>query len=150
MPPAEHHTDIRDTRTELIHRRRPADRFVMIENATARDAQLTWTARGVLAELLSQPPGWRASADEMGRENMRARGRDGERVTRAAFRELRGVGYLHRGCHQGRARPVQHFPAPVQHAHPAVRHGRLPGLPRQRPRRPPCDPPLRTPLRKQT
>ncbi|WP_139118541.1 hypothetical protein [Streptomyces althioticus] len=69
---------------------------MQIPNQTVRDDRLSYAARGVLAELLSRPDGWEATADDLWKLATKARGQKGEgrRVMRAVFAELKAVGYL--------------------------------------------------------
>lgn len=79
-----------------IRRSRLTADYVQIPNQTVRDDRLSYTARGVLAELLSRPDGWEASADDLWRLARQTRGSSGEsrRAMRAAFAELKTAGYL--------------------------------------------------------
>lgn len=79
-----------------IRRSRLAADFVQIPNGTVRDSRLSYMARGILADLLSRPDGWEATADELWRLAAEARGSKGEgrRAFRAAFAELKEYGYL--------------------------------------------------------
>ena len=56
-----------------IRRSRLAADFVQIPNGTVRDSRLSYMARGILAELLSRPDGWEATADELWRLAAEAR-----------------------------------------------------------------------------
>lgn len=76
----------------LVHKDRPQDNFVIIPNGTVRDATISYLARGLLADMLSRPPGWRFTAEDMSRSAPGA----GLRAVTSAFRELRTAGYLHR------------------------------------------------------
>ncbi|WP_284576672.1 hypothetical protein [Streptomyces sp. 2P-4] len=53
-------------------------------------------ARGILAELLSRPDGWTATADDLWRESVKRHGKasPGRRQFRAAFAELKVHGYM--------------------------------------------------------
>jgi hypothetical protein len=70
--------------------------FTILPNALLRDARLSYTARGVAAEILSRPDGWNASADQLSRQAARDRpGRhEGRRRLRDAFAELEAARYL--------------------------------------------------------
>jgi hypothetical protein len=72
---------------------------VQIPNATVRDERLSHMARGILAELLSRPDGWEATADDMWRASVAIHGKDspGRRQFRAAFADLKAHGYLTSG-----------------------------------------------------
>lgn len=65
--------------------------FTVIRNATLRDARLTFKARGLLAFILSQEPGYRISAEGLAEE-----GPDGRDAIRTALREMEAAGYLQR------------------------------------------------------
>jgi hypothetical protein len=83
----------------LIRRTKHATDFLILANATVRDERLSYTARGVLAELLSRADGWETTADRMSQQARRARGSargEGRRAIRAAWAELEAAGYLHR------------------------------------------------------
>ncbi|MET9222401.1 hypothetical protein ABZX65_27055 [Streptomyces sp. NPDC003300] len=70
--------------------------FVQLPNSTVRDERLSHMARGILAELLSRPDGWEATADDTWRASVAIHGKDspGRRQFRAAFAELKEYGYL--------------------------------------------------------
>ena len=65
--------------------------FTIIRNATLRDSRLSYRARGVMCFVLSQPPEFAISAEELAAEG--AEGRD---AIRTALRELESSGYLQR------------------------------------------------------
>lgn len=75
----------------IVRGPRPADNFAQIHNAALADGELSFKARGVLAFLLSRPPGWKTSTEKLAQS-----GRDGERAIRSALKELEGRGYLTR------------------------------------------------------
>lgn len=78
-----------------IRRRRPKYEFTQIPNAALRDYRLSWRARGLLAELLSYPPGYEISVDELVKRARRAAGAtEGRDAMRTAVRELKQVGYI--------------------------------------------------------
>lgn len=79
-----------------IRRTRLKGDYVQLPNATVRDHRLSHMARGILAELLSRPDGWEATADDMWRASVAIHGKDspGRRQFRAAFAELKAHGYL--------------------------------------------------------
>lgn len=82
-----------------IRRSRLKGDYVQLPNATVRDERLSHMARGILAELLSRPDGWEATADDMWRASVARHGKDspGRRQFRAAFAELKDHGYLTAG-----------------------------------------------------
>lgn len=78
--------------------------FLILPNATLRDERLSYTARGVLAEILSRPDGWETSADalsERARFHRGAKRGEGRRALRAAFTELEEAGYMRRVVQRG-------------------------------------------------
>jgi len=78
-----------------IRRRRPRVQFAQIPNAVLRDYRLSWRARGLLAELLSYPPDYLISVDELVKRARQASGAtEGREAMRAAVRELKAVGYI--------------------------------------------------------
>ncbi len=82
-----------------IHRSQLDGRFTQVPNETLRDERLSYTARGILCELLSHRDGWEMSADRMSeqaREEGRTRRGEGRRAIRAAFAELEAAGYITR------------------------------------------------------
>lgn len=86
-----------------IHRRADDDGgFAQIPNETLRDPRLSWTALGLLAEILSRPDNWSASAARM---HAQRRGfgvrSEGIRRIRAAFRQLEACGYMRRAVVRG-------------------------------------------------
>ncbi len=68
---------------------RASDNFAQIANAALQDESLSYRARGVLASMLSRPPGWTTSA-----ERIAAAGLEGRDAIKAALRELEAAGYL--------------------------------------------------------
>lgn len=78
-----------------IRRRRPRVQFAQIPNAVLRDYRLSWRARGLLAELLSYPPDYVISVDELVKRARQVSGAtEGRDAMRAAVRELKNVGYI--------------------------------------------------------
>lgn len=70
--------------------RAPGQEYVVIvPRDTARDARLSYRARGVLQRLLSNAEGF-----EMSAEDLAAEGLEGRDAIRKALRELRDVGYI--------------------------------------------------------
>lgn len=75
----------------IVRGPRPADNFAQIHNAALADGELSFKARGILAYLLSRPPGWQTSAERLARS-----GRDGDRAIKSGLKELEERGYLKR------------------------------------------------------
>lgn len=75
--------------TGVIRAPRPERGYFDLKNETARDARLSYRARGVLVRLLSNADGFRMTADDLARE-----GKEGRTAVLSAFRELRAVGYM--------------------------------------------------------
>lgn len=103
--------------SELVRR---VTRYTTIENDTARDTRLSWTALGILVNLLSHVDGWRIRNDDFVRPH---HGSGREAVARA-MRDLVELGYLERTNvrdHRGRLRAVTilHYPPRDMSAAPA-------------------------------
>lgn len=79
----------------IIRGPRPSDNYAQIHNAALADGRLSFKARGLLAYLLSRPPGWKTSVDRLAEM-----GKDGEAGIKSGLRELEKLGYLRR--HRGR------------------------------------------------
>ena len=82
-----------------IRRSRPTIEWTQIPNVVARDYRLSWRARGLLTELLSYPPGWETTIDDMVKRARREAAKVGARVEgreamRSTARELKAAGYL--------------------------------------------------------
>lgn len=75
----------------IIRGERPADNFAQIHNAALADGRLSFKARGILAYLLSRPPGWKTSAERLAKSGV-----DGERAIKSGLKELEAAGYLKR------------------------------------------------------
>lgn len=80
-------TQTADADTTTIYR----EPFEVIARSTLQDSRLTFRARGLLAYMLSKPPGWRFASDRIAAESLE--GRDAVRV---ALNELVAAGYLRR------------------------------------------------------
>ena len=80
-----------------------ADHFTILPNRIIRDQRLSFRARGVLAYLLSMPPGWRTSSTRVARET-----REGRDAIRTALDELRAEGVRHPRPPPRRSRPMGH------------------------------------------
>lgn len=69
----------------------PDHGYTILQNELLRDTRLSWKARGLLAYLLSQPPGWHTWL-----EHLATQAPDGRDSVRAGLRELESCGYLRR------------------------------------------------------
>ena len=80
-----------------IHRSHPDENFTILPNEALRDQRLSYTARGILTELLSHSDGWETNADalwKLAQKNRGGKTGEGRRAIRAAFAELEEYGYL--------------------------------------------------------
>lgn len=66
---------------------------VSIPWSTAQDGRMSYTATGVLTEVLSRPDGWQVSAERMSRSRTGGTKGSGREAILAAFRELERLGY---------------------------------------------------------
>jgi hypothetical protein len=73
----------------VIHRSRHTQEYAVVPNVVARDTQLSFRARGLLVMLLSLPPDWHVTTDQLAEDN--PEGRD---LIRRAMTELRDAGYV--------------------------------------------------------
>ena len=80
----------------IVRGPRPSDNFAQIHNAALADGRLSFKARGILAFLLSRPPGWKTSVERLARS-----GTDGERAVKSGLKELEVLGYLKRSRSHG-------------------------------------------------
>jgi hypothetical protein len=71
-----------------IHRIRHARGFTVLPNALLQDRRLSYTARGLLADLLSRPDGWREDGRHMADTSPQ-----GRLSVAKALRELTAAGY---------------------------------------------------------
>jgi hypothetical protein len=71
-----------------IHRSRHARGFTVLPNALLQDRRLSYTARGLLADLLSRPDGWREDGRHMADTSPQ-----GRHSVAKALRELAASGY---------------------------------------------------------
>jgi hypothetical protein len=69
----------------------------MIQNAALEDERLSYKARGLLAYLLSRPPGWTTSADRLAKDSPK----EGRDAVLSGLKELEVIGYLHRETKSG-------------------------------------------------
>jgi len=83
----------------MVMRGKHRQEFVILPNGTVRDERLSHMARGILADILSRPEGWKTTADDLADRARRLRGvkrGSGREAYRAAFRELQDAGYIQR------------------------------------------------------
>ncbi|MFJ1702505.1 hypothetical protein [Kitasatospora sp. NPDC088346] len=71
-----------------IHRSAPRRNFTVLPNSVVQDRGLSFTARGLLHDLLSRPDGWREDARQMADSSTQGRG-----AVRRALRELTEAGF---------------------------------------------------------
>ncbi|MFJ7247958.1 hypothetical protein ACIQWA_25485 [Kitasatospora sp. NPDC098652] len=71
-----------------IHRSAHARCFTVLPNGLLQDRRLSYTARGLLADLLSRPDGWREDGRRMADSSPQGRG-----AVRRALNELKEAGY---------------------------------------------------------
>lgn len=73
----------------LVRGSRASDNFAQIANGALRDKTLTLRARGLLAMMLSYPPGWSISSERLALGCI-----EGRDAVRKVLRELEEHGYL--------------------------------------------------------
>lgn len=66
---------------------------VSLEWSVAQDGRMSYTALGVLVEVLSRPDGWQVSADRMSRSRTGGTKGSGREAILSAFRELERLGH---------------------------------------------------------
>lgn len=71
-----------------VHRSARVRDFTVLPNAVLQYRRLSYTARGLLADLLSRPDGWREDARHMADTSCQGRG-----AVRRALKELTEAGY---------------------------------------------------------
>ncbi|MFI6848383.1 helix-turn-helix domain-containing protein [Kitasatospora sp. NBC_00085] len=71
-----------------IHRTEQVRHFTVLPNGLLQDRRLSYTARGLLADLLSRPDGWREDGRHMADTSPQGRG-----AVRRALKELVDAGY---------------------------------------------------------
>ncbi|MFJ6212047.1 hypothetical protein ACIQGZ_01700 [Streptomyces sp. NPDC092296] len=71
-----------------VHRSAPARHYTVLPNAMLQYRQLSYTARGLLADLLSRPDGWREDGRHMADTSPQGRG-----AIRKALKELIDAGF---------------------------------------------------------
>ncbi|MFF4922632.1 hypothetical protein ACFY4B_18795 [Kitasatospora sp. NPDC001261] len=71
-----------------VHRSAPVRNFTVLPNAVLQYRRLSYTARGLLADLLSRPDGWREDGRHMADTSPQGRG-----AVRRALKELADAGY---------------------------------------------------------
>ncbi|MBC3843102.1 hypothetical protein GXW82_31655 [Streptacidiphilus sp. 4-A2] len=72
----------------LIHRTHHTSSFIVLPNPLVQDRRLTYTARGLLADLLSRPDGWREDGRHMADSSPQ-----GRLAIARALKELAAFGY---------------------------------------------------------
>lgn len=90
-PAARQRSGVRHKETQLlmqIHRSRHVRGFTVLPNALLQDRRLSYTARGLLADLLSRPDGWREDGRRMADTSPQ-----GRIAVAKALRELTAFGY---------------------------------------------------------
>lgn len=82
----------------LIRRSAPQRNFTVLPNEFLQDGRVTWATRGLLAEVLSRPDGWTATADSLSDQARKLRPDagygEGRRAVRAMFAEAKRFGYI--------------------------------------------------------
>lgn len=68
--------------------------FYMLPNEIANDRRLSWEARGMLAHLLSKPPGWQVRLTALINETSGSRRASGKTVVADVLKELQEIGYI--------------------------------------------------------
>ncbi|MEV7214107.1 hypothetical protein AB0O31_13560 [Kitasatospora cineracea] len=71
-----------------VHRSAPARHYTVLPNCMLQYRQLSYTARGLLADLLSRPDGWREDGRHMADTSPQGRG-----AIRKALKELTAAGF---------------------------------------------------------
>ncbi|MDH6141498.1 hypothetical protein P3T35_003517 [Kitasatospora sp. GP30] len=71
-----------------IHRSEQLRRFTVLPNGLLQDRRLSFTARGLLVDLLSRPDGWREDGRQMADSSPQGRG-----AVQRALKELAAAGY---------------------------------------------------------
>ncbi|MGW7446472.1 hypothetical protein [Kitasatospora sp. NPDC054795] len=71
-----------------IHRSAHVRAFTVLPNGLLQDRRLSYTARGLLSDLLSRPDGWREDGRQMADSSPQGRG-----AVRRALKELKDAGY---------------------------------------------------------
>ncbi|MFJ8434613.1 hypothetical protein ACIQ9P_25270 [Kitasatospora sp. NPDC094019] len=106
-----------------IHRSAHARSFTVLPNGLLQDRRLSYTARGLLADLLSRPDGWREDGRHMADTSPQGRG-----TVRRALKELTDAGYyrvVRVRCSNGTIRSEAHvfdLPQLSPPARPSVPH----------------------------
>jgi DNA-binding MarR family transcriptional regulator len=69
--------------------------YTIVDNRSLNDERLSWTARGVLAYLLSKPTDWGILMSDL-----EAKSTQGRLAVRSAIKELEDLGYVKRRQYQ--------------------------------------------------
>lgn len=115
---------------------------VSIPWSTAQDGRMSYTATGVLTEVLSRPDGWEVSAERMSRSRTGGTKGSGREAILAAFRELERLGYrrlVTENGDDGRIRRWAEFSDTPVEAWAAAAIGDQARRSRKKPQVEPCD-----------
>lgn len=81
----------------IVRIKRKSHNYSIIDNAPLSDSRLSYRARGVLAYLLTKPDEW-----EVNMKEIESGGKEGREAIRAAFNELKALGYAELKAEKGR------------------------------------------------
>lgn len=108
----------------LVRGSRASDNFAQISNGALRDKTLTLRARGLLAMMLSYPPGWSISSERLALGCI-----EGRDAVRRVLRELEEHGYLVREKYRNESGQWVHNQIVYDTPEPKHQHGVLPSAP---------------------
>lgn len=80
----------------IVRIKRKSHNYSIIDNAPLSDSRLSYRARGVLAYLLTKPDEW-----EVNMKEIESGGKEGREAIRAAFNELKALGYAELKAEKG-------------------------------------------------